>query len=570
MLCAVTAAAFWPTLDNQFLNWDDDRNFVDNEDFRSRGLPLIRWAWSTYHLGVWQPLSWCLLSLQHSLGGLDPAIYHAASLLLHIASAVVVYFLIIVVLRKAVPEVALRSPFALRLAAAASSMLFAVHPLRVEVVAWISCQPYLPATLFFLLAVLSYLRGYRNEPGREGLRWPWWLLTFALYALAVMSKPIAVTLPGVLLLLDAYPLRRFAGRPRRPVRVFLLALIEKLPFFAVGLVVSLWAAEAKDFSETRAPFAFAAFPARLAQSFYALLFYLSKTIAPRELIAYYELPADISIWARPYAVYGVAVLAISAALILLRRRCPGALAAWSAYVLILLPNLGLVQISQQIAADRYSYLAIVPLTILLAAGLLMLLDRAPVACLSLTSALGGRLPRATLLAILTVVIVALALTSRRQTRMWHDSISLWNAVLAVNPECAVAECNLAVAFIEQGRYADASSCLSRAINLQPDFAFAHANFGTLLLNAGRHEEAVAALREALAKGGGLAPRDLARIHASLGAAYAAMRRDDLAWKHTREAWRLGFKQAEKMMEYLRRFSVEPQEGETASPAGPRP
>lgn len=559
LLCVVVTAAFWPALGNQFLNWDDDRNFVDNEDFVASGLPLIRWAWSTYHLGVWQPLSWCLLSLQYSLGALDPTVYHAVSLLLHIVNVVVLYLLTVAILRKAVPERDLRSPLGARLAAASSSLLFAVHPLRVEAVTWMSCQPYLPAVFFFMLAVWSYLRGCRDGLGQEGPRRLWLLLTFVLYVLAVMCKAVAVTLPVILLLLDAYPLRRFTRHTRRRGRTVLLALIEKLPFLAVGLVVSIWAAEAKEFSETRAPFVFAALPARLAQSAYALLFYLSKTVAPRELIAYYELPSDISIWAWPYAACGGAVLAITIALILLRHRCPGAIIAWSAYALILLPNLGLVQISRQIAADRYSYLAVVPLMILLAAGLLKLLDRAPAAGPSSSWTPGGWLSRAAPLAIVAMAVVAMTLASRRQTRMWQDSVSLWEATLAVNPECAVAECNLAVAFIEQGRYTDASSCLSRAINLQQDFAFAHANFGILLLKAKRPEEAVVALEEALARGGDLGPRDLSKVHASLGAAYAALRRDDLAWKHTREAQRLGFTKAAEMIEYLRKFSPEPED-----------
>jgi tetratricopeptide (TPR) repeat protein len=574
LLCGAVLAAFWPTLGNQFLNWDDDRNFTENLAFRDWGMSLLRWAWSTYHLGVWQPLSWCLLSGQYAIGALDPAVYHAVGLLLHALNAVVLYFLVIAFLRRTETQRGRESRSALPLAAAVATLLFAIHPLRVEAVTWVSCQPYLPAVLFYMLGVLCHLRGQGSELGSNRRRWPWWLLTFTFYLLAVMSKAAAVTLPAILLLVDVYPLRRFSRRPAGRGREVGVALVEKLPFFAVAAMVSVWAAEAKDFSETRVPFALAAMPARVAQSVYALNFYLYKTVLPRNLIPYYELPADLDPWTWFYAACAATVVGLTVALILLRRRWPGVITAWLAYILILLPNLGLVQIGQQIAADRYSYLAMMPLTVLLAAGLLRLFRRVLAIPQAHAPDQGGRrapdssrehadrrgLPwgrLAGLLAIMAAIVVALTAASRRQTRIWHDSISLWEATLAVDPNCAVAECNLATALVYEGRYREGSLHLSRAIDLKPWFGFAYANFGVLLLEDHQPQDAVIALEHALEYGSDLGPLDQAKVHAALGEAYSALRQYDLAWKHARAAQHLGFMKADRLIEYLRQISMEP-------------
>ena len=581
VIVGATLAAFWPGLHGQFLNWDDDRNFVDNPAFQGLGREQLRWAWSTYHLGVWQPLSWLLLSLQYRLGDLNPLLYHAVSLALHTVNSAVFYLLIVEILQVALPRRQQASTIALRACAAGAAVLFAVHPLRTEVVAWISCQPYLPAALFYMLSVLAWVRGHRDEAGRAG-RVAWPAASFVLFVLAVMSKAVAVSLPVVLIILDVYPLRRWGGRKGWLGGAAARVWAEKLPFIAVAIVVSLWAAAAKDFNESRVPFAVGAMDARVAQSACGLLFYLHKTIVPSGLIPYYDLPGNLSLLTWHYSLYAGWVLAATVGLLLLRRWWPAGLAAWLAYIVVLLPNLGVVQISQQLAADRYSYIAIMPLMMLLAGGAAALCRQHSISSraaqvLSPSSAdqevgryvAGGaaalgmsrygrqRAIRIALVAGLAVATVALGSVSRRQALIWRDSASLWRATLAVSPDCAVAECNLGIARLADGQYQEASRHLSRAIELDPEFAFATANFGVLCLQASRPEDAVEFFLRALSLGTDLGKPDLARIHAGLGAAYAALRRDDLAWKHTRIAQQLGFKDAQKMIDYLRRFSKEP-------------
>jgi protein O-mannosyl-transferase len=547
VIVTATLAAFWPGLHNQFLNWDDDRNFLDNSAFQGLGLEQLRWAWSTYHLGVWQPLSWLLLSLQYQLGGLNPVLYHAFSLALHILNAVVFYLLTVKILQIASSRTEPISQAVLRGCAAAGTVLFAVHPLRVEAVAWISCQPYLPAALFYMLSVLAYLHGHHNDAERRG-HLTWLAAAFALYLLAVMSKAVAVSLPVVLLILDIYPLRRWGGQKGWLGEAAARIWAEKLPFIVVAIVASVWAAQAKDCNESRVSFSLAAMDARLAQSAYGLVFYVQKTIAPTHLIPYYDLAGDLRLLTWRYALCAGGILAAAISLIFLRRRWPAALAAWLAYALILLPNLGIVQISRQLVTDRYSYIAIMPLMMLLAGAAFKFcasVHRQPVVA------------RNALLVVLAVCVLGLCSASRRQALIWRDSVSLWQATLAVAPDCAVAECNLGTAFLQNEKYRDASLHLSRAIELDPRFAFAWANLGTVYNKARRHGDAVICFENALAGGTDLGRPDLAKTHAGLGEAYAALRRDDLAWQHTRKAQQLGFKDAQKMIDYLRRFSKEP-------------
>jgi tetratricopeptide (TPR) repeat protein len=398
-----------------------------------------------------------------------------------------------------------------------------------------------------MLAVLVYLRRNREGTGPVA-RWGWLAGVFLCYLLAVTSKAVAVSLPAVLLILDIYPLRRWGGRSGWMTKAALLAWIEKLPFFAVAVLVSLWAAAAKDYSESRVPFGAFDLNAQSAQSACGLVFYLAKTAIPTRLIPYYKLPEDLSLHTWRYGLSGLGVLAATLGLFVARRRRPAALATWAAYAVILLPNLGIVAISQQIATDRYSYLAMLPVMMMLA-GLFLKWWRH-----------GGSFQttvRAVLIAAVFAAASALTLASRRQALIWHDSQGLWEATLDVDPGCAVAECNLGVALLEKEQYAPASQHLSRAIDLRPDFAFAYGNFGIVLCLADRFEDAVLSFERAIALGPDLAERDLAKIHAGLGTAYAALRQDDLAWRHTRKAQQLGFENVQRMIDYLRKFSEEP-------------
>jgi len=230
----VTAVAFLPVIGNGWVQRDDPDNFLNNTGYRGLGPAQLRWAFSTFQLGVYQPLAWVLLGAQYEVCGLSPWGYHLASLILHCVNAAVLMALAVAILRrcKFMDGAGAGDNTSLYFGAAWAAALYAVHPLRVEVVAWASCQPYLPCTMFAMVSVIAYLR----REGASGAGRVGWLgASCAMYVLALLCKAAALTLPGVLLLLDAYPLRRFSGAGRSLRRAVLAAVLDKAPFAAVGM-----------------------------------------------------------------------------------------------------------------------------------------------------------------------------------------------------------------------------------------------------------------------------------------------------------------------------------------------
>ncbi len=215
-LVLVVIYAFSPALNNGFVDWDDQQNFFANPYFRGLDVAQVKWAWTTFWFGAYQPLAWLLFETQYVFCQLDPRGYHLTSLLLQVVDAVVLYVLTVALLRRCRTDSCLESGWTCCLSAGLATALFAVHPLRVEAVAWVSCQPYLPCALFSMLAVLAYLRAFRTSSSPQ---WGWLAGSFVLFVAAMLFKAVAVSLPAVLLILDVYPLGRFGnGAGRGSVR----------------------------------------------------------------------------------------------------------------------------------------------------------------------------------------------------------------------------------------------------------------------------------------------------------------------------------------------------------------
>jgi Flp pilus assembly protein TadD len=501
--------AFAPALGNGFVNWDDYLNITTNHDFRGLGGPQLRWAWTTFHLGVYQPLSWLVLEAEYALWGLDPRGYHLTSLLLSAVVAVALHALAVAVQARSRPSDHLCDPWPDHLGAGLAVALFVAHPLRAEVVVWASCQPYLCCALFSVLSVLAYLRAHPADgPARAG----WAAGAFLLFAAALLSKAVAVSLPVVLVILDAYPLRR-----RRTWR----AWAEKLPYFALALVFMRVAVLAKrEFAATNyIPDSPGTLAERAAQACYAACFYLVKTAWPVGVAAYYPRPDRVE-WSDPrFFLSGFAVAGLTVALLLARRHLPGLLAAWTSYLVILAPNSGLVvRVGGQIAADRYSYISMIGLVTAAAAGLSRLLASrrraVPVAAAGLAA-----------LAVLTAL-------SWEQCRVWRDSLALWTHAVArsgapgpmlhmflgetllerggyeeslehfskalqMSPDSVDAGRKVGIVLLRLGRLGDAAPYLVETIRRRPDDAQARGNYGELLLRLGRTREAAGQLAEAV-------------------------------------------------------------------------
>jgi len=521
LIALVTFAAFLPTLQNQFVTWDDGKNFLENAHYRGLGWTHIRWMWTT-HLGHYIPLTWMTLGLDYLLWGMNPFGYHLTSLLLHAANAVVFFFVVHRILTLALPSPSERG-HALAVAAGFAALVFAIHPLRVESVAWVTERRDVLSGLFYLSAILMYLRAC--ERGARGRGWYW--AAVGLFAGALLSKSMVVNLPVVLLILDVYPLRRlggFVGWWSEPARRI---YIEKIPFVLLAAAASAIAVMAQSSVHAAASLAQLSVPGRLAVAAYGLGFYPRKMVVPVNLSPLYELPRTVDPMAPPFILSYALVLAIMAIVLALRRRVPGLPAAWVAYVVVLLPVLGIIQSGPQIAADRYTYLAGLGGAILAGAGLLSCWRT------SRTSKTGTptTLPIA---GVATCVVVGLGALTWNQAQVWHDSEKLWTHALARNPQSSIAENNLGVVRADQSKLAEAIEHYQRALQMRPDYADAYFNLGNALFQQGKLAEASDHYRQALA-----IKRDHARAHNNWGVVLARQGKLAEAGDHFQAALHIG-------------------------------
>jgi tetratricopeptide (TPR) repeat protein len=478
LIALVTGVAFLPTLDNEFVNWDDEINLVDNPHYRGLGWTQLRWMWSTVHMGHWIPLTWMTFGLDYLLWGMHPVGYHLTNLLLHIANAAAFYFLARRLLGLALSGLLNRDRVGLPLSAGFASLFFALHPLRVESVAWATERRDVLVGLFYLLALLAYFRAC--ELGERGQGWYWGSL--GLFVAALLSKSMAVSLPVVLLILDTYPLRRLGwarGWWGKQVR---WVYMEKLPFVFLAVAATVIAFPAVSRLNNMSTLDQLSVLDRLAVSAYGLSFYLWKTIVPLNLSPLYEMPVDLDPWAGPFILsYGV-VLAVTVVALACRRQLPGLPAVWLAYVVILLPVIGIFHNGPQIAADRYTYLAGSGWAIVAGAFLLscwqerrFLVLRSAAMC----------------------ILAGLGVLTWNQTRVWHDSETLWTHVLATYPKSAFAENNLGVVLAQRGKWVEAIEHYRQALRINPDHASAHNNWGAALARQGKLDEAIERYRKAL-------------------------------------------------------------------------
>src|SRR2546425_642640 len=543
LIALVTVVPFLPTLDNQFVNWDDDDNLVENPHYRGLGWTHLRWMWTTSHIGHYAPLTWMTFGLDYLLWGMNPVGYHLTNLLLHAANAAVFYLLALRILGSALPGPRERGNVGLAASAAFAALLFAIHPLRVESVAWATDRRDVLSGLFSLVALLACLRaGEQGARGRSG----YWA-SVGLFMCALLSKSMAVSLPVVLLILDVYPLRRLGGargwwgEPAR--RIYL----EKIPFVLLALAASGGAFIPQIEGRNMPSLDELSVLGRLAVSAYGLRFYLWKTVFPVSLSPLYELRGQDPL-ALPFLLsYGV-VPAVTALALILRHRLPGLPAAWLAYVVILLPVLGIFQNGPQIAADRYTYLAGLGWALLASAGMLAAWRR-----------------RSFLVTGLAVVLLlGLGTLTWNQVRVWHDSEKLWSHAVAIDPGSSIGQLSLGLALARHGKLAEAvehyeaaprlepgyvdanyawGNALARqgklaeavehyeqALKIKPDHADAHSNMGAALVGQGKLAEAIEHYQQALR-----AKPDHADAHTNLGEALAQQGKLDEAIEHYRRA-----------------------------------
>lgn len=469
LLCA---AAFAPTLANGFVDLDDEEGFVQNPNGRGLGWSQIRWAGTSYLLGAYQPIARIGYAIEYDAFGLEPWGYHLISVIGHGVVALLLWGVGVALLRRGMPSCYEQDAPPIWLASGIAAGLFAVHPLRTEVVAWAICQAYLPCAGFGLLTVWTHL--HASESKSLGRRRLWRLISIGCFAASLGCYGLTLALPLVLLVIDCYPLRRLGPGRWRSYRVY----AEKLPYLALSVVFGIVAIRARGESEGVVSLAEEGLATRIAQACHAVVFYIGRTIAPLGLRAVYARPVDLD-WRTPTFLASVAVvLVVSVTAWFARKRWPAMGASWLAFLLILGPNSGLVRNATVLVADRYTYMASICGAIGLAAGLCTLLLMIP--------------RRATwgILALGLAVALAFTWQSRFLCRTWHDSVSLWERVASASDEPdAWFEGRLGRALAGQGRNDEAIEHLTASLRLAPGFPYAEEKLGLVLIAQGRQAEA---------------------------------------------------------------------------------
>lgn len=464
LVALVTLVVFLPSLQGRFVNYDDDVNFLDNQNYRGLGPAQLRWMF-TDTAGLWMPLTWLTLGLDYVLWGMNPLGYHLTNILFHSANALLCFLLLGRLLRVARPD----DDDRLRSAAAAiGALFFSIHPLRVESVAWITERRDVVSGLFVLLTVLAYLKRFDAAPPRRGA----YLVTLGLFLLSLLSKPTGMALPLVLLILDVYPLRRF--RAEKPSAL----LLEKLPFFLLmigaAVLTSITLTHAKAFYTS------ADYPLlqRVAQPGYRVSWYVLKMIAPVSLSPLYLYKPDLGL---AHLAGWVVMAGVTITLLVRRAAVPAAAAAWLAFGALIAPVSGLFQAGLHFAADRYSYLPSLPLAALLATGLIV--PRGPSPRVRLGLATGA----------LSVLVVLTVL----QQRIWKDSTALWEHALRVDPQSYLAYNNRGAARLERGDAEGARRDFDASIAIRPDWEKSWNNRGIERAQKGDHAAAVQAFDRSL-------------------------------------------------------------------------
>jgi len=486
-LMGAILAVYSQVINYEFTNFDDNAYVYGNGQIKS-GLTVQSFSWSllSTHSANWHPLTWLSHMVDVELYGLNAGRHHLTNVLFHIANTLLLFILL-----RRMKDAFWPSAFV--------TALFALHPLHVESVAWVAERKDLLSTFFGMLALICYVR-YVRKCSRS-----LYGLTLLCFILSLMAKPMLVTLPFLLLLLDYWPLGRIKFNSAFRLQssdqtssVFSL-LFEKIPFFIFTAASCMVTYYAQQSGGAVVPFELYPLGIRVANAVVAYVAYIGKMFWPAQLAVFYPYPNSFAAW--PVAAAAAVLLGISIGALVQIRQRPYLAVGWFWYVGTLVPVIGMVQVGGQAMADRYTYIPLIGLFIVIAWGTAEIIDR-------------WRVKR--LLVVLTAVVLMLAIVavSHMQVGHWANSITLFSHTLKVTGSNYLAHLNLGKALNDEGRDDEALQHYSAAVRINPNSAHAHVNFASALLARGKITEAVNHLNYALK----LDP-DFAEAYNNLGLAY---------------------------------------------------
>jgi tetratricopeptide (TPR) repeat protein len=486
-LGAATLMVFWPVVHCAFLTYDDPVYFTGNSHVLN-GLTLdgASWAFRTGLMGNWHPVLWLSYMLDAQCFGTGPAGPHFTNLALHAANAILLFLL-------------LDRLTGARRRSLLVAALFALHPLRIESVAWVSERKDVLSGFFALTALLAYGSYVTKSKAQSPKSKLFYGLSLLLFLLGLMSKPMLVTLPFVMLLLDCWPLQRLTTANFRTALPRLV--LEKIPFLACGLIVGAITFVVHKRLGALTPLSASPISARLGNALVAYTCYLGRTFLPVNMALPYprveHWPPDV------VALSALLIAGTCVAAIWLGRKQPYIFTGWFWFLGMLAPVSGMIRWGEHFMADRFTYLPSIGLFILLvwvigeAAG-------------------DWRFPKWVIGAGTALILGACAVCTREQLAYWRNSETLFRHALAVTKNNYVAYCNLGMFFADQGRMEEAEGCFASAVKANPDYAPALNDLGAALLHKGLVEDAAACIQRSIQ----LAPADVSS-HFNLGQVHVA-------------------------------------------------
>jgi tetratricopeptide (TPR) repeat protein len=495
LLAVITLALYNPVTRHPFVNYDDDRYVTENPHIR-QGLTAdtFTWALTSTEQANWHPLTWMSHALDVSLYRLNPVGHHFTSILLHAVNVILLFLLLMWATGRFGPSLFVAA-------------LFALHPINVESIAWVAERKNVLCTMFFFLTLWAY-GWYARNP-----HWKRYLAVAALFACGLASKPMVITLPFVLLLLDYWPLDRVCGAnagANQTEAPWSRLVLEKLPLLALSAASAVITMQAQQAGGAIRTTTEVSFGARIATAVWAYAMYLWKMVWPARLAPLYPHPGD-SLAAWQVLVAPVVLIAITAAVWQNRNR-RYLLVGWLWFLGTLVPVIGLVQVGEAAMADRYAYIPLIGIFVMIAFGVA---DSAEEKKLGLW-----------LVVLAAFALLTLAFATHHQIGYWQSNEELWSHTLAVTQNNFVAEDNLGGALTLEGKEEDAFPHFEAAARINPRDPLSRGNLGTYFQTHNRMREAVEQYEAAVQLTSD--PALLAQTYANLGAAHRALGEDDAA------------------------------------------
>ncbi len=496
-VAVVTLFVYLPSLRNDFVGvWDDNSYIVENPYIRSLDRTFFQWAILNFHVSNWHPLTWVSHALDYAIWGLNPLGHHLTSITLHAINTALVVLLalkLLEIVREKSEEkrsVSFLNDRTILIAAGVTGLLFGIHPVHVESVAWVSERKDLLCALFFLLSIMMYVKAVeRTGHGVEGrrLRLSALLPALCFFLLALLSKPMAVSLPVVLLILDWYPFNRI-----RSFRTFWTAAAEKIPFLVLSSASSIITILAQNAGESVASLELMPLSSRILVAVRSIVAYLEKMLLPLNLASFYPYPKNVSLFSLEYLSAIFFLIGISGICLVFAKERKLWLTLLGYYVITLIPVLGIVQVGNQAMADRYMYLpSIGPF---LAVGVFVAWIAEKVKMLPGS----GMIHKFIFMVMGISLFFALSYITFKQTGIWENGYTLWNHAIVKGYESSTAYNNRGVSLDELGQRNKAIGDLNRAIALDPRNYFAYNNIGVILGKEGQYQKSIEYFLNAIA------------------------------------------------------------------------